>query len=228
MTEHRFTDVQACVFDAYGTLFDFAAPLLRRDDRLGGQAERFGQLWRAKQLEYSWLRSLMGRYADFWHVTGDALDYAMASLGIDDPALRAELMQAYLDLDPYPDAAATLARCKAGGMKTAVLSNGSLSMLTAVVNRVDLGRHLDALLSVDARGIYKPHPSVYQLAVEALGIEAAHILFVSGNGWDAAGGATFGFQVAWINRGGVPTDLLPNRAAVEIPSLGALPPLLGL
>ena len=228
MAEFRFTEVQACVFDAYGTLFDFATPLLRRQDRLGDKAERLGQLWRAKQLEYSWLRSLMGRYVDFWQVTGDALDYAMATLGINDPGLRAELMQLYLNLDAYPDAVATLDRCKAGGMRTAILSNGSVTMLTAVVNRAEMTRHVDAVLSVDARGVYKPHPSVYQLAVEALGVEAAHICFVSANGWDAAGAATFGFQVAWINRGGLPTDPLPNPPSVEIRSLAELPPLLGL
>ena len=227
MTEPRFTDTEAVVFDAYGTLFDFASPVSRRRDRIGPKADQLVEVWRRKQLEYSWLRTLMGRHVDFWHVTGEALDYAMALVGLSDPALRAELMQLYLDIDPYPDARATVERLKAAGLRTAILSNGSPTMLTAAVNRAELTRHLDALLSVEERACYKPHPSVYQLAVDALGVAAPHICFVSANGWDAAGGAAFGFQTAWINRDGLPIEQLSALPAAILTTLGELPPLLG-
>ena len=227
MIEPRFSEIQAVVFDAYGTLFDFASPVARRRERIGADAERLVEIWRRKQLEYSWVRTLMGRHTDFWRVTGDALDYAMAAVGRDDPALRAELMQLYLDLDAYPDARPTVERLKAAGLRTAILSNGSPTMLTALVNRADLTRCLDAVLSVEERACYKPHPSVYQLAVDHLGIAAPHICFVSGNGWDAAGAAAFGFQVAWINRSRQPAEQLPDVPKATIDSLGDLPSLLG-
>ena len=228
MTEPRFTEIQACVFDAYGTLFDIASPVARRRERIGDQADLLVEIWRRKQLEYSWLRTLMARHTDFWHVTGDALDYAMTAIGLADPALRAELMQLYLDLDSYPDARPTVDRVKAAGMRTAILSNGSPTMLTALVNRSDMTRAFDAVLSVEERGCYKPHPSVYQLAVDALGVPTAHVCFVSGNGWDAAGAAAFGFQVAWINRNRQPPEQLPHLPTAVITTLADLPPLLGL
>lgn len=212
MSDFRFTDIEACVFDAYGTLFDINAPMARRRDRIGPKADELAVLWRRKQLEYSWLRTLMGRHADFWRVTADALDNAMATLGIADPVLRAELMQTYLNLDAYEDARATIEAVKAAGKKTAILSNGSETMLTAVVNRAELTRCLDQVISVEERASYKPHPSVYQLAVEKLEVDIAHICFVTANGWDAAGAAAFGFQVAWINRTGAPPESLPHHA----------------
>lgn len=226
MNELRFTDIQAVVFDAYGTLFDFASPVARRRERIGDKAELLVELWRRKQLEYSWLRTLMARHTDFWRVTGDALDYAMQAVGLADPVLRSDLMQLYLDLDAYPDASATVERIKQAGMRTAILSNGSPTMLTALVNRSDLTRVIDAVLSVEERACYKPHPSVYQLAVDALGIAAPHVCFVSANGWDVAGAAAFGFQVAWINRNGAPTERLPNQPNAIITTLGDLPPLI--
>ena len=169
----------------------------------------------------------MGRHADFWRVTGDALDHAMAALGLTDPVLRADLMQTYLNLDAYPDAKPMLERVKAAGKKTAILSNGSEMMLTAVVNRSEMSRSLDHVISVEERACYKPHPSVYLLAAEKLEVDAAHVCFVTANGWDAAGAAAFGFQVAWINRTGAPVEKLPHQANVTITSLGDLPPLLG-
>ena len=226
MTEPRFAEIQAVVFDAYGTLFDFASPVARCRGRIGPPADQLVEIWRRKQLEYSWLRTLMARHTDFWRVTGDALDYAMAVVGLADPALRAELMQLYLDLDAYPDARATVERVKGAGLRTAILSNGSPTMLTALVNRSDLTRCLDAVLSVEERACYKPHPSVYQLAVDSLGVAAPHVCFVSANGWDAAGAAAFGFQVAWINRTGQPMEQLPYGPNAVITTLGDLPPLI--
>jgi 2-haloacid dehalogenase len=227
MSEARFADVQACVFDAYGTLFDFNTPMERRRERIGAEADRLADLWRRKQLEYSWLRSLMGRHADFWKVTGEALDYAMAATGIDNPGLRAELMQLYLELGTYPEAVETVAAVKRSGIKTAVLSNGTPTMLTAVVNASALTTELDAVLSIEACGVYKPHPTVYQLAVDRLEVPAMAVLFLSGNAWDIAGAAAFGFRTVWVNRAGLPRERLPNGPDAEIRSLDALPGLLG-
>jgi len=226
MSESRLTDIEACVFDAYGTLFDFTSPIARRRERIGEKADELSELWRRKQLEYSWLRTLMGRHADFWRVTGDALDHAMKTVGIDDPGLRAELMQVYLSLDAYPDAYAAIEAVRGKGLRTAILSNGSPTMLTAVVNHTQLTRQLDMVLSVEERAVYKPHPSAYQLAVETLGVAAPHICFVSANGWDVAGAGAFGFQVVWLNRGDGPAELLPHPAVAEIRSLEELPALL--
>lgn len=228
MSETRLTEIEACVFDAYGTLFDLTSPIIRRRERIGEMADKLCELWRRKQLEYSWLRTLMGRHADFWHVTGDALDYAMKAVGIDDPGLRAELMQVYLSLGAYPEARGAVERIKGSGMRTAILSNGSPTMLMALVNRAEMNRMLDAVLSVEEKGLYKPHPSVYQLAVETLGVAAPHVCFVSGNGWDVAGAAAFGFQVVWVNRGDALPEILPHGPMAEIGALDELPPLLGL
>ncbi|MFN4088687.1 MAG: haloacid dehalogenase type II [Alphaproteobacteria bacterium] len=228
MSDFRFTDIEACVFDAYGTLFDIQAPIERRRAKIGPKADELAALWRRKQLEYSWLRTLMGRHADFWRVTGDALDHAMAALGLRDPVLRADLMQTYLNLDAYPDAKPTIERVKAAGRKAAILSNGSETMLTAIVNRAEMARTLDHVISVEEKGSFKPHPSVYLLAVEKLEVEIPHICFVTANGWDAAGAAAFGFQVALIDRQGATPEYLPHHANVTIASLADLLPLLGL
>src|SRR3546814_5599028 len=227
MSDFRFTDIEACVFDAYGTLFDIEAPMGRRRAKIGPKTDELTDLWRRKQLEYSWLRTLMGRHADFWRVTGDALDHAMAALGMTDPVLRADLMQTYLNLDAYEDAKPALERIKASGKKTAILSNGSETMLTAVVNRAEIVRTLDQVISVEERASYKPHPSIYLLAAEKLEVDAAHVCFVTANGWAAAGAGAFGFQVAWINRSGGPPENLPHAPNVTISSLADLPPLLG-
>src|SRR6056297_3605853 len=133
-------NIQACVFDAYGTLFDFSSPMQRRREKIGPEADRLNALWRQKQLEYSWLRSLMGAYVDFWQVTGEALDYALNACGIDDPALRAGLMELYLSVEPYPECLTTLETLKGGSMRTAILSNGSPTMLTAATNNAGMVR----------------------------------------------------------------------------------------
>jgi 2-haloacid dehalogenase len=228
LKEALIQDIDACVFDAYGTLFDTGSAAARCKEALGADWTTVSELWRRKQLEYSWLRSLMGRHADFWHVTGESLDYALAVAKRTDPVLRAMLMQQYLSLDPYPEAEETLRRLKAKGMKTAVLSNGTPTMLTAAVNSSGLSALIDASLSVETVGVYKPHPSVYQIAVDKLGVAAARICFLSSNGWDAAGAAAFGFRVVWVNRSGAPTENLPAMPERQITSLTQLPALLGL
>lgn len=227
MSEARLDGIRACVFDAYGTLFDVASPAHRLRHELGAQADRLTVVWRAKQLEYTWLRSLMGRHADFWQVTGEALDFALADTGIDGAGLRDRLMDEYLTLDAYPDAAPALDRLRAAGLRTAILSNGSPRMLDAATRSAGLADRLDAVLSVEDVGIYKPHPSAYRLAVDRLGVAAAEICFVSSNGWDAGGAATFGFRVAWLNRFERTPERLPDAPTVEIPGLDRLPPLVG-
>jgi 2-haloacid dehalogenase len=224
--EGTLQNVGACVFDAYGTLFDVSAAAARCRSALGDHAEALTALWRSKQLEYSWLRSLRGDYVDFWHVTGQSLDYALAAIGLDDPALRSRLMELYFALDAYPDVREALGALKAAGMKTAILSNGSPSMLTAAVHRAALEGLLDAVISVDPVRIYKPHPTSYQLAVDQLRLPAERICFVSSNYWDASGAALFGFRVVWINRTGAKQDPLPGEPELEIGSLSALPALL--
>ncbi len=221
-------DIGACVFDAYGTLFDTASAAARCKDALGSDWAAFADLWRRKQVEYSWLRSLMGRHNDFWHVTGESLDYELATVKRLDPALRATLMQQYLNLDPYPEVPDMLRRLKTGGMKAVILSNGSPTMLTAAVNSAGLSDAIDLSLSVESVGIFKPHPSVYQLAVDRLNIPAGRICFLSSNGWDAAGAAAFGFRVVWVNRASAPLENLPATPERQVKSLAELPALLGL
>ena len=165
-------DIKAYVFDAYGTLFDYASAAARCRDVLGDKLDPLNALWREKQLQYTWLRALQGRHGDFWQVTGDALDFALETLGLGDARLRARLMDLYLTLDAFPEVPETLRRLKAGGVKTAILSNGTPDMLDAAVGNVGIGDLLDAVLSVEAVGVYKPHPKVYHLAVDRFGIPA--------------------------------------------------------
>ena len=224
----QIEDIDACVFDAYGTLFDVAAAASQCRDALGGKADELSAIWRTRQLEYTWLRSLMQEYVEFWQVTGDGLDYALAVLGIDDEALRERLMEIYMRLDAYPEVKDVLTTVKGGGLRTAILSNGSPRMLTAAVENAGIGDLLDDVFSVDSIGIYKPHPSVYQMAVDGLNVEAGRICFMSSNAWDAAGAANFGFRVVWVNRFGQPRERIPGRHEHEVKTLDALPPLLGL
>ncbi len=228
MAHPRFGDISVCVFDAYGTLFDYNTAAGRHSATLGEKAAPLADLWRLKQLQYTWLRSLMGRYTGFWQVTGEALDFAMGELGIEDEALRANLMEAYLTLDTYPEVQETLATLRAHGLRTAILSNGESSMLDAAVEAAGIADSLDAVLSVEEVGIYKPHPSVYQLVVDRLGVEAANVSFQSSNAWDANGAAAFGFRVAWCNRFGQGQERVPEAPDAEIATLAELPALLGI
>ncbi|WP_342235634.1 haloacid dehalogenase type II [Inquilinus sp. OTU3971] len=219
------TGVKACVFDAYGTLFDTASAARRSAELLGDKAGPLAALWREKQLAYTWLRAVQGRHADFWQVTGDALDFALEALAIDGPDLRDRLMQLYLTLDPYPEVPEVLRRLRAAGLKTAILSNGTPRMLEALV--AGAGLEFDALLSVEQAGVYKPHASVYQLALDTFGLPARAIAFQSSNGWDAYGASAFGMQVVWCNRSRQPRERLPGTPDREVTSLAALPALVG-
>ncbi len=225
----KMQDIDACVFDAYGTLFDVAAAAAHCRDDLGDQAASLSALWRTKQLEYTWLRSLMGEYIDFWQVTSDGLDFALETLGLDgDAVLREKLLNLYLELDAYPEVPAVLGALNGGGLKCAILSNGSPKMLSAAVANAGISDLLVDSYSVDQLGIYKPTPKVYQMAVDGLGVPAHRISFMSSNAWDAAAAANFGFRVVWVNRFGQKKERLPGTLEHEIKSLSDLPPLLGL
>jgi 2-haloacid dehalogenase len=218
--------VRACVFDAYGTLFDFASAAGRCRDALGDRTGALTALWRDKQLQYTWLRSLQGRHADFWQVTGDALDFALAALDIRQDGLRDRLMGLYRTLDCFPEVPAVLGELKARGFATAILSNGTPSMLADAVAASGIGDRLDHVLSVEEAGVFKTHPSVYRLACDRLGLPAGRIAFMSSNGWDAYAASAFGMRVVWCNRYGQPPENLPGRPDRTIRSLAELPPLL--
>jgi 2-haloacid dehalogenase len=226
VTQPILAPIDACVFDAYGTLLDVHSATAQCRDALGGKADMVSALWRQKQLEYTWLRSLMGAHADFAQVTGEALDFALGQAGIADSLLRARLLDVYQRLSAFPEVPAMLEAVRAAGFKTAILSNGSPAMLRSAVEHAGLATLFDHVLSIEAVGIYKPHPSVYALAVERLGVPAARICFLSSNGWDAAGAAQFGFRVVWINRYRQPRERLPAGPEAEIADLAALPALL--
>jgi 2-haloacid dehalogenase len=220
--------IRACVFDAYGTLFDYASAAAACRDALGDRVASLTAVWRDKQLQYSWLRSLQGRYTDFEELTRDALEFALTTLRLEDPALRARLMGLYSSLECFPEVPATLARLKAAGMKTAILSNGSRQMLAATITHAGIGHLVDAVLSVDEVRVYKPHRRVYQLAVDRLGLAPEAIAFQSSNGWDAYAASAFGMRVVWCNRYAQVPERLPGQPDLEIRSLAELPALLGL
>jgi 2-haloacid dehalogenase len=222
---------ELCVFDAYGTLFDVTAAARRaaagpEGARLAAIWPRLAQDWRQKQLEYTWLRSLMRAHADFRQVTAEALDWALAAQGLADAALRARLMALYDRLDAFPEVPAMLDALAARGIRAAILSNGTPAMLDAAVEAAGIGPRLAAVLSVEEVGVYKPDPRVYALVGTRLGVAPDRVLFVSSNGWDAAGAAGFGFRTLWVNRAGAPRERLPFSPHHELADLTALPELL--
>ena len=214
--------VRAFVFDAYGTLFDVHAAIARHRDAAGPDAGRFSEIWRTKQLEYAWMLSAAGHYADFWTLTERALDYAFARVPTVDRALRATLLDAYFKLDAFPDARAALAALKAKGARTAILSNGNPHMLAAAVEAAGLGADLDAVLSVDAIRIYKPRPEVYALVTDAFELAPAEVAFVSSNRWDVMGATAFGFKCVWVNRAGMPEEYADFAPVAVVRDLSAL------
>lgn len=218
--------VRACVFDAYGTLFDFASAAANCPNVPAGKSSLLSALWREKQLQYTWLRGLQGRHADFWQVTGDALDFALEALEMSDPVLRIRLMNLYRTLACFPEVPETLRQLKTAGFVTAILSNGSPSMLHDAVAASGLESLFDHVLSVEAVGVYKPHPRVYQLAVDRLGVAADVIAFQSSNAWDAYAASAFGMRVVWCDRYGQREERLPGAPDRRIRSLAELPALL--
>lgn len=200
--------IKAVVFDAYGTLYDVQSVATITEETFPGYGDIITQIWRIKQLEYSWLRSLMGRYADFSVITREALAYTLRCLGLThDEATFDRIMRKYLHLELYPDANSALAAMK--DRKLAILSNGSSDMLNALVRNTGLDRVLDATISIDSKRMFKPHPNSYSLIEERLGVAPADVLFISSNPWDACGAKAFGLKVAWIER------VTPEAMALE-------------
>ncbi|MEH6497213.1 MAG: haloacid dehalogenase type II [Pseudomonas marincola] len=228
MTDTPLKNIKACVFDAYGTLFDVDAAARQEQKALGDNWKVISDVWRLKQLQYTWLRSLQGNYISFWNVTEDALDFALASADMNDAALKKRLMDLYLKLSAYDEVPETLKSLKVAGIKCAILSNGSPEMLDAAVENAGIADLLDGIYSVADVGVFKPHPSVYELAVEKLDISAAHISFQSSNGWDAYSAKDFGFNAIWCNRFGQANERLPSGPDFQITNLTQMLPLVGV
>jgi 2-haloacid dehalogenase len=228
MAPLRLQNIKACVFDAYGTLFDVNAAARAEQAALGDKWQEIADIWRLKQLQYTWLRSLQKRHADFWQVTGDALDFALASVQMEDPALRERLMNLYLTLSAYPEVKGTLERLKSAGIKCAILSNGTPKMLAAAADNAGITSFLDGIYSIEDVGIYKPDPATYQMAVDGLGLAPDEISFQSSNGWDAYGAKAFGFNVVWCNRFNQAAERLPGTPDGQIKSLEELPTIIGV
>jgi len=217
-------EVRAAVFDAYGTLLDVHAAMGAHSAKLPPDWERISQEWRQKQLEYTWVRSLTApsEHRDFWQITQDALAFVAARHRITDPATRAALLDSYRRLSAFPDAVAVLGRFRERGVRTAILSNGEPRMLDDAVRAAGLDGLLDAVLSVEDVGVFKPDPRVYRLAVNRLATAPGDILFVSSNAWDVQGALAAGFQVAWCNRGRGPDEYGLSGRVQEVASLDAL------
>lgn len=218
--------VRACVFDAYGTIFDFATAAARCPDIPEESRAALTALWRDKQLQYTWLRTLQGRYVDFWQVTGDALDFALDSLAMRKPGLHEKLMELYRTLGAFPEVIDVLRALRQSGYATAILSNGSPAMLEAAVAGAGLSGLFDAVLSVDSVGVFKTHPRVYQYALDQLAVPASAVCFQSSNGWDAYAASDFGMRVVWCNRYGQQPERLPGSPDHVIRTLAELPALL--
>ena len=215
-------DLKAYVFDAYGTLFDVHSAVRRHAAALGPEAERVSELWRTKQLEYSWVRALMGRYRDFWSLTEDALDYALMTVPSANANARDDLLNAYRTLDCYAEVPDMLRALRERGVKTAILSNGSPGMLTSAVESASIGTLLDDTFSVDGLATFKVDPAVYQLVTDAYGLEPHEVAFQSSNRWDIAGASAFGFRCTWVNRSGAPDEyphLRPERVVRDLSEL---------
>ncbi|NNE89460.1 MAG: haloacid dehalogenase type II [Silicimonas sp.] len=220
--------VKVCVFDAYGTLFDVNSAARRSAEQPGRQDlaavwEKLATDWRAKQLQYTWLRAVTGDHTSFWEVTENGLDWAMEASGLEDAELREELLALYWELAAYKEVPRMLAELKAAGFKTAILSNGSPDMLEGAIDFSGIGEWLDATLSVEDVGVFKPARAVYDMVGIKFGTAPDEVLFMSSNGWDAASAASYGFTTVWVNRAGDPMDRLPGKPHHVLNDLSTLP-----
>ncbi|OAN84597.1 haloacid dehalogenase, type II [Jannaschia sp. EhC01] len=227
------TKITTCIFDAYGTLFDVAAAARELAEQPGRQAfaEVWMQVandWRLKQLQYSWLRAVARDHCDFWKVTGDGLDWALERAGLQDEELREALLGLYWNLSAYPEVPGMLAALKGAGMQTGILSNGSPEMLRGAVDSAGIGDVLDAVLSVEDVGVFKPDVRVYDMVGQRFGCAPGEVLFVSANGWDASFATAYGFDTLWVNRGGEPMDRLSGKPGREARDLTGVPELAGV
>jgi 2-haloacid dehalogenase len=213
------------VFDAYGTLFNVHAAIARFRELAGPDADRMSEIWRTKQLEYTWTLTLAGHYVDFWTLTERALDFSLARVPSVDKALKAKLLEAYFQLDAFPDARACLRALKEGGKKTGILSNGSPNMLKGAVDAAGIGADLDAVLSVDVLKMFKPRPEVYRLVTDHYKCKPGDVTFVSSNRWDVMAGTSVGFRGIWVNRSKMPDeyrDFPPQQTLSDLGGLASL------
>ncbi|MBI4274200.1 MAG: haloacid dehalogenase type II [Rhizobiales bacterium] len=216
---------RAFVFDAYGTLFDVHAAIARHRAACGSDADRLSDIWRTKQLEYTWTLTLSGQYVDFWTLTERALDYSLARVPSVDKAIKSKLLEAYFALDAFPDARVALQDLKKRGERTAILSNGSPKMLQGAVEGSQMTTLLDKVLSVDAIRIYKPRKEVYAMVTQTFGNKPGDVVFVSSNRWDVMGAIACGFRGVWVNRGKMPDEYFDQRPEIVLPDLTSLPAL---
>ena len=222
------TGIELCMFDAYGTLFDFNSAVARHRAVIGPKANALAEMWRNKQIQYTWLRNGMNAYAPFWQVTGEALDHCFRALAIGDRSVREMLMGAYLELDSFPEVPAMLERLGRAGLRAAILSNGNPDMLDPMVRASGLAERFEAVISVDAARVFKVDRRAYELVEARCGVTPDKVCFLSSNCWDAHGAAHFGFRTVWINRAGAPDDNLPGSTVAQLKDLAGLPALLGV
>ena len=211
--------IKACVFDAYGTLFDVNAACRELSKEVGDNWEKLASLWRLRQVEYTWLRNSMDEYIDFWQITSDALDYAMETLGIENNELREELLNLYLKLEAYPEVNDLLKKLKQRGLMTGILSNGSMKMLNSAVDNANIREYLDEILSVEECKIYKPSSKVYDLVKIKMQISKENVLFFSSNAWDMHAASNYGFKTIWVNRFNAKLERLPGKPIDIVNSL---------
>ena len=211
--------IEACIFDAYGTLFDVNAACRELSKEVGDNWEKLASLWRLRQVEYTWLRNSMDEYIDFWQITSDALDYAMETLGIENNELREELLNLYLKLEAYPEVNDLLKKLKQRGLKTGILSNGSMKMLNSAVDNANIREYLDEILSVEECKIYKPSSKVYDLVKIKMQISKENVLFFSSNAWDMHAASNYGFKTIWVNRFNAKLERLPGKPIDVVNSL---------
>ncbi|MGB0694149.1 MAG: haloacid dehalogenase type II [Rhodospirillaceae bacterium] len=226
--DSALSDCGAVLFDVYGTLFDVAGAARALQDQLGEKWQPLSDMWRRKQLEYTWLRSMMRRYTDFEAITADALDFALEVVQIDDPKLREDLLALYMELPVYDEVPTVLQSLSENGIRLAVLSNGSPRMLESAIESAGLAEYMEAVLSVAEVGVFKPETITYRMACDHLHLPISRMLFMSSNGWDIAGASSFGLTTIWVNRFNQPRERLPCGPARELKDLTTLPEILNL
>ena len=218
--------IRVCVFDVYGTLLDFNSAIKKLRDKIGPKSEQLSALWRSKQLEYSWLRTLMGKHADFDQITAAALDFSLSTLGIRNKELRNDLMGLFHKLEPFPEVSKILKELKSNELSVVILSNGTPHTLTVSLQQAKINFYFDEIYSIETVGKFKPHPDVYRIPCDGLGLEPRDIAFISANGWDIAGAASFGLKTIWVNRWGAKNEVLTFDPNFEILDLTMLPELI--
>lgn len=218
--------IRACVFDVYGTLLDVKSPIRELEGRIGVKSDQLGDLWRRKQAEYSWIRTLMGKHADFDQITAAALDFSLSTLGIEDAELRNDLLGFFQYLEPFPEVPNILKDLKSNKLSVVVLSNGTPHTLKVSLQHAGIDLYFDEIYSIETVGKFKPHPDVYRIPCDGLGLEPREIAFVSTNSWDIAGSTSFGLKTIWVNRWGAKNEILTFDPSFEIIDLTMLPELI--